>query len=244
MRLHTHWMIWIATKDKLNSGTVKIFSLNYFFGVVITNVNGVVLTSYQRVYKQLCSKQGIEWQLKLWALLLWQDELGQWCTAVTHAKRQALCSHPMLTPKSKPIYLNYRQEKGWLGWVLNSFYIPNAFCGFVSVNDAKFFPRKRWLLSVLFILRNKSFFVSTDFCSTVVMKFIPLTSLQVCIRGAGKGKWEKEEIGYHFLSLFWSFLSLLQMCKENLLKWWDILLHISSQKLLVAIYNTPNPQTF
>lgn len=153
MRLHIHRMIWIATKDKSNSGTVKIFFLNYSFGVIITNVNGVVLTSYQRVYKQLCAKQGIEWQLKLWALLLWQDEFRQWCTAVTHAKRQALCSHPMLTPKSEPIYLNYRHEKGWLGWVLNSFYIPNAFCGFVSVNDAKFFQGKK--VALYFIYSEK-----------------------------------------------------------------------------------------
>lgn len=54
------------------------------------------------------------------------------------------------------------------------------------------------LLSVLFILRNKSQFkfVTTDICSTAVMKFVPLISLEVCIYSAGEGKWEKEEIGY------------------------------------------------
>lgn len=38
-----------------------------------------------------------------------------------------------------------------------------------------------------------------DFCSTVAMQFVVLISLEVCICGAGEAKWEKEEIGYHFL---------------------------------------------
>lgn len=64
------------------------------------------------------------------------------------------------------------------------------------------FSRERRLLPILFILRKKSLSFSMDFCSTVAMQFVALISLEVCICGAGEAKWEKEEIGYHFLSLF------------------------------------------
>jgi len=43
----------ITTKGKLNSGTVKIFSLNYSLSVIITDVNSGVFINYQRPYKEL-----------------------------------------------------------------------------------------------------------------------------------------------------------------------------------------------
>lgn len=124
---------------------------------------------------------------------------------------------------SRFIWTTDTRKAGWAGFLI-AFKYQMLFV----VSYQKMMPifyRERRLLSILFILRNKSLFkfVSMNFCRTVAMKFLPLMSLGICICGAVEGKWEKEEIGYHFLSLFWSFLSLFQMYKENVLKWWDTL---------------------
>lgn len=69
------------------------------------------------------------------------------------------------------------------------------------------FSRERRLLSVLFILRNKSLFkfVSTEFCSTVAMKFVPLISLEVCICGGRRGETGKRRNGLSFFIIILKF---------------------------------------
>lgn len=54
MRFYAHQMIRIETKDKLNSGTVKTFFLNYSFDVIIANVNGGVLQATGEFVNRLC----------------------------------------------------------------------------------------------------------------------------------------------------------------------------------------------
>lgn len=94
------------------------------------------------------------------------------------------------------------RKAGWAGFLIAFKYQMLFVVSYQKIRPI--FYRERRLLSILFILRNKSLFkfVSMNFCRTVATKFLPLMSLGVCICRAGEGKWENEEIGYHFFSLF------------------------------------------